>query len=115
MKVSIFLVLLVGNVCLAHAQTTTPKRTDSNTPLHAMQPDYPVPYNPPSVTAVKAIAERILGYLDTTTHTALINRTNRQVLADNRQLDSNSILKPGDFRLISYEWGVTYAGMLALA
>ena len=115
MKVFISLLLLAGIVGFANAQTTTPKRTDSNTPLHAMQPDYPVPYTPPSVTAVKAVAERILGYLDTTTHTALINRSNGQLLTDNRQLDSNSILKPGDFRLISYEWGVTYTGMLALA
>jgi unsaturated rhamnogalacturonyl hydrolase len=114
MKIYSLLFWMLAVAFFAEAQTTTPRRTDSNTPLHAMQPDYPVPYTPPSVTSVKSVADRILYYLDTTTHTAIINRSNGQLLLDNRQLDSNSILKPGDFRLISYEWGVTYTGMLAL-
>src|SRR5690606_6694158 len=29
-----------------------------------------------------------------------------------KKADQNSIFKQGDFRLISYEWGVTYTGML---
>jgi unsaturated rhamnogalacturonyl hydrolase len=114
MKFYKLFILFLAAASVAKAQTPTPKRTDSNTPLHALQPDYPVPYAPPSAASVKQVAERILHYLDTSTHATLVNRVNGQMVQQSQQPDSNIILKPGDFRLISYEWGVTYTGMLAL-
>ncbi len=33
-------------------------------------------------------------------------------VTDYSKIDRTTIFKPGDFRLLSYEWGVTYAGML---
>jgi hypothetical protein len=43
----IFLVLIP-----ALSQTTPAKVTDSNTALHLLQPDYPVPYGPVKVEAM---------------------------------------------------------------
>ena len=34
------------------------------------------------------------------------------MLTDLTKIDEHTTLKPGDFRIVSYEWGVTYAGML---
>lgn len=104
------LVLLTG-VLTATAQ----KQNDVTTPLHAMQPDYPVPYVIPAKADVKKVLDRIYNYLDTVTPPVMINKKTGAVLTDPSQLDTNSAVKQGDFRLTSYEWGVTYAAFLRAA
>lgn len=90
------------------------KANDVTTPLHALQPDYPVPYVIPSQNGIKAILDRVYAYLDDATPASFINKQTGEVISNN-QFDSNTIFKPGDFRLTSYEWGVTYSGMLTIA
>ena len=85
---------------------------DTNTPLHLMQPDYPTPYGAPSDSAVMATLERVHGYLETHTPYGFVNSKTDEELTDYNQIDENTQLKKGDFRLVSYEWGVTYAAML---
>lgn len=95
-----------------NSQTQPTKRNDSNTPLHALQPDYPVPYGAPTTDDVKKVLDRIYNYLEATTPVQIENRNTGEAITDFTKADSNTIFKPGDFRLISYEWGVTYTGML---
>lgn len=88
------------------------KATDATTPLHALQPDYPVPYKIPSAAEITGQIEKVYQYLNATTPSQLVNKqTGKEVTVT--AVDTNTIFKPGDFRLTSYEWGVTYAGMLA--
>jgi rhamnogalacturonyl hydrolase YesR len=89
------------------------KSTDANTPLHALKPNYPVAYEIPTVENVKEKLTIIYNYLNTATPAQLIHKQTG-AMVDVNSLDSNTIFKPGDFRLTSYEWGVTYAGMLAV-
>jgi unsaturated rhamnogalacturonyl hydrolase len=91
------------------------RSNDVTTPLHAMQPDYPVPYIIPAQASIKTVLDRIFHYLDSVTPPQFINRTTRTVIADVNNPDTNVIFKPGDFRLTSYEWGVTYSAMLRAA
>lgn len=88
------------------------KNTDATSPLHAMQPDYPVPYGPTSIDDVKKVLDRIYGYLSMTTPAAIVDRTTGNDITDYSLIDHNSELKQGDFRILSYEWGVVYSGML---
>jgi unsaturated rhamnogalacturonyl hydrolase len=88
------------------------KANDVTAPLHALQPDYPIPYNPPTTDAVKKVLDRIYNYLDAATPPQWINRSSGAALTAVNAADTNTVLKPGDFRLTSYEWGVTYSGML---
>jgi unsaturated rhamnogalacturonyl hydrolase len=99
---------LLGVSAVAQAQKTN----DVTTPLHLMKPDYPIPYNPPTTEAVKTVLDRIYNYLDGVTPPQFVNRTSGETIASLSAADTNTIFKPGDFRLTSYEWGVTYAGML---
>ena len=85
------------------------KQTDVNAPLHALQPDYPVPYGAPGKEKVKAVLDRVYDYLNAVTPAAMINQQTGEVINETAQLDTNSIVKTGDFRLTSYEWGVTYS------
>ncbi len=88
------------------------KANDVTAPLHALQPDYPVPYKIPTVADITGQIEKVYQYLNTTTPAQLVNKQSGKEIAFNAA-DTNTIFKPGDFRLTSYEWGVTYAGMLA--
>jgi len=99
--------ILILNLCL-HAQ----KQTDSNTPLHLLKPDYKTPYGKPEIKDITAVLDRIYNYLNENTPAVLLNKETNTEVADYSKIDANTIFKPGDFRLISYEWGVTYAGML---
>src|SRR5687767_5044276 len=104
----ILLLVLVQPGVMTLAQN---KGNDVTTPLHALQPDYKVPYGAPTPDEVKRVLDRIYNYLDAATPVQLVNkRTGNSV--EISTADSNTIFKEGDFRLVSYEWGVTYSGML---
>ncbi|SDZ99064.1 Rhamnogalacturonyl hydrolase YesR [Porphyromonadaceae bacterium KH3R12] len=118
MKKKYFTVLLFIISCIialpSYAQKKSDPINDFNTPLHLLQPDYAIPYGIPDKKEIKSTLDRILTYLDNATPATLIdNATGREInLSD---INHNSGLKRGDFRLASYEWGVTYAAMLAAA
>lgn len=88
---------------------------DSNTPLHLLAPDYKVPYGELQAESVKTSLDRVLSYLDKETPALVINKNTQSVVSDYSKIDENSQLKQGAFRLASYEWGVTYSGMLEAA
>jgi unsaturated rhamnogalacturonyl hydrolase len=90
------------------------KATDANAPLHALQPEYKVPYKVPTAAEIKTVLDRVYNYLDTVTPPAFVNKQTGMIETGNEP-DTNFIFKKADFRLTSYEWGVTYAGMLAAA
>ena len=108
----LFLLLLPFSVC---GQVSPPKANDANAPLHALAPDYPVPYGMPTTAGIKTVLDRIYHYLDAVTPAQLVNRGTGLPLGDISKADTNTIFAPGDFRLLSYEWGVVYSGMLQAA
>ncbi|WP_346857906.1 glycoside hydrolase family 88 protein [uncultured Draconibacterium sp.] len=91
------------------------KMNDVTTPLHLLQPDYPHAYGVPGVDDIEQVITRIYDYLNQVTPAQLVDKTSGELISDYTKVDANSIMKPGDFRLTSYEWGVTYAGMLLAA
>ncbi len=108
MRLSLSLLILFIGATGLRAQ----KINDSTTPLHLMAPNYDTPYGKPEVKSITVVLDRIYSYLDQTTPMALIDKASKAELTDYSKIDVNTIFKPGDFRLLSYEWGVTYAGML---
>lgn len=107
--------LFIATFLVAHtafAQRNETKANDSNTPLHLLQPDYPVPYGKVEIADVTKVLNRIHGYLDGVTPPNFMNSKTGEKLTDLSKIDSNTVLQKGDFRLVSYEWGVTYGAML---
>jgi len=111
------LILSFIAVCIltpnSRAQNLPAKITDSNTPLHLLQPDYPVPYGPAKVEDIVAILNRIYNFLDASTPAKLVDHQTKIEITDMSKLTPESGFEPGVFRLISYEWGVTYGAMLS--
>jgi len=85
---------------------------DVTAPLHLLKPDYAVPYEPMSKEEIKKVLDKVFNYLDAVTPAQMINKQTNEVVTDISKADSNTVVKPGDFRLTSYEWGVTYSALL---
>lgn len=87
-------------------------QTDATTPLHLLKPDYPIPYGIPKQEDVISVIGRVHAYLNGVTPPSFANEKTGEIFTDASKIDQNTILQRGDFRIVSYEWGVTYAGML---
>jgi unsaturated rhamnogalacturonyl hydrolase len=81
-------------------------------PLNRLSSDYPVPYNIPSEQDIVHLLERILAYLDEATPMSMVDEVSGNKINDLGLAGENSVFAKGDFPLVSYEWGVTYTGML---
>jgi rhamnogalacturonyl hydrolase YesR len=108
-KVKLFIALIFAT-CIAAAQVKT--GNDVTAPLHAMKVDYPVPYEAMQKEDIKKVLDRVFNYLDAVTPAQMVNKQTNEIVQDVTKIDSNTVLKKADFRLTSYEWGVTYAAML---
>jgi len=103
---------LTLTVFSANAQYTTLKGNDVTTPLHLLKPEYPTPYGETKPADIKVVLDRVFNYLDANTPAQLADKTSGAAVTDYKKVNANTIFKQGDFRLLSYEWGVTYTGML---
>jgi rhamnogalacturonyl hydrolase YesR len=105
-------VLFVALTLPVFAQNQPAKITDSNTALHALPPDYPVPYKPVRTEEVTVVLNRIYNFLDTSSPARLVDRQTKAEVSDLSKINGVTIFDPGVFRPVSYEWGVTYGAML---
>ena len=67
----------------------------------------------PSISARQTL-DRVYDYLNSCTPAAVTDGDGG-IITDYSKIDENSTLKKGDFGICTYEWGVTYSGMLALS
>jgi len=86
---------------------------DSNTPLHLMKPEYKVKYGVSTSDEIKTVMDRVLNYVSANTPATLEDKTTRKEVTNLKKANADTRLRSGDFRLTSYEWGVTYSAMLA--
>lgn len=115
MKKISFLLLVIVSVSCSTNKPVQLTVNDSNTPLHLMKPDYKTPYGVVDTVAVKQTLNRVLGFLEKATPMRVLDKTTNTPVADYGRMDKNSVLERGQFRLTSYEWGVTYMAMLHVA
>ena len=105
----ISLALFMGFSSVAYAQQIN----DNNTPLHLMKPEYRVGYGVSKVESVKRTMDRVLNYINAETPAVLIDKKTGKEITRMKDINADTYLKQGGFRLTSYEWGVTYSGVLA--
>jgi rhamnogalacturonyl hydrolase YesR len=109
----LILIFAAGLSVNALAQQPQQQRvTDQNTALHAMQPDYKVPYGPMKTEDISAVLTRIYNFLNESTPAKVIDRETKAEITDLTKLTAGTNFAPGVFRLVSYEWGVAYGAML---
>jgi len=109
-SISIFFIFVLFT-CL-NSESFPQTVTDVNTPLHAIQPDYPVPYKAVKAEEVTEVLNRIYNYLEASSPARLVDRQTKAEVADLSKINSNTVFDQVVFRLVSYEWGVAYGAML---
>ena len=108
-------IVFLGASAGVFAQKNITTSNDSNTPLHLVQPDYPIPYGPVKREDIAKTLNRIYAYLNEATPAEFVNGKTQEAVSDLSKIDEYTELKKGDFRLVSYEWGVAYGAMLLAA
>jgi rhamnogalacturonyl hydrolase YesR len=113
MKRNILLFAFLLPIAVLAQNNQTKPQNDATTPLHLMQPDYETPYTIPTTEGITKVIDKVYNYLEAVTPPQLVDASGTEI-SDFSKIDAQTKFKQGDFRLISYEWGVTYAGMLHL-
>lgn len=93
----------------------TKRMTDASVSLFNVHSDYDFPYEIPSRGDVSEKLERILHFLEKATPDGIADAATGERVTDLRRIPERFVFTTGDFRPYSYEWGVTYSGMLRAA
>jgi len=111
----LFVISLGAQPNTGETKATAAPVAGSGVEPNRLQPAYPVPYAPAKPEEIKAVLDRVLVYLEQASAVKIINRDTREAVTDLAHLPVNAGLERTDFLLTSYEWGVTYSGMLNAA
>ena len=72
-----------------------------------------VKYGIPQVNDVEAVMHRVLKYVDESTPAVVVDGKTQQEIARYKDINENSRIKQGGYKMVCYEWGVTYSAMLS--
>jgi hypothetical protein len=110
-------VSLVAGSCLGQAPAPAANVTQPSVQMYSgrVPPAYPMAYPPATPDEIKAVLSRVLGYLEVASPIKVIDRDTKAPVTDLTKLPPHAGFDRTDFLITSYEWGVTYAGMLLAA
>ena len=77
--------------------------------------DYPTPYEPATEEQIRATLERVHAYVEQAAPVQVIDGDTGEPVPDLKKLPVHVALARTDMQILTYEWGVTYAGMLSMA
>jgi len=107
-------------VAAAAAGQSTPQvhtaspQTDPGVYSGRVQVDYPTPYEPATEEQIRGVLERVHAYLLEASPVRVVDADTGEA-ASLDKLPEHVALARTDFLIATYEWGVTYAGMLRAA
>ena len=112
---------LFTTVALFGAMAAMPLAAQNQSPASVAQEQQRRPAVSPEeraaaqVAAVKGHLDRILLFLGENSPAGIVDSKTGEKVTDYRKIDENSVLARGRFGIVTYEWGVTYSGMLKVA
>jgi unsaturated rhamnogalacturonyl hydrolase len=110
--------LLCSSLAVAQStpnQVHTSPQQDPGVYSGRLKVDYPTPYEPATIDQIRATIERVHAYVDTAAPVEVIDGDTGSAVADLAKLPPQVALARTDLQILTYEWGVTYAGMLRTA
>ena len=63
---------------------------------------------------IKADLDRIFNYLNQNTPAKIVNKETGEAVTELKNINASSVFERGKFGINTYEWGVTYSGMLKI-
>jgi len=116
--IGLAIVLPMSHPALAQSTPTqvhTPPQQDPGVYSGRLKVDYPTPYEPATVEQIRATLERVHAYVDQAAPVQVIDGETGAPVTDLTKLPATVALARTDMQILTYEWGVTYAGMLRSA
>ncbi len=98
-----------------HIVDNNKRITDASVSLFELHSDYDFPYIIPSRENITEKLVRIANFLEVSTMKEFITSDTGEIITDFNKLSEKFQQAKSDFRPYSYEWGVTYSGMLKAA
>jgi unsaturated rhamnogalacturonyl hydrolase len=99
----------------APQQVTATPQQDAGVYSGRLKVSYPTPYELATVEQIRAVVDRIHAYVVEAAPVRAIDAETGEVAPDLNRLPANVALARTDLQIITYEWGVTYAGMMLLS
>jgi rhamnogalacturonyl hydrolase YesR len=97
----------------AKEHTATPQ-SDPGVYSGRLKVDYPTPYESATEEQIRAVLERVHGYLLDASPVRPVNADSGEAVTPGKLPDHVAFART-DLLILTYEWGVTYAGMLRTA
>jgi len=114
----VFAALLIAGPVAAQSTPTqvhTPPQVDPGVYSGRLKVDYPTPYDPATEDAIRKTLELVHAYVDQSAPVRVIDGDTGAPVNDLTRLPAQVALARTDLQILTYEWGVTYAGMLRSA
>src|SRR5690349_18862899 len=96
-------------------QVHTSPQQDPGVYSGRLKVDYPTPYEPATIEEIQTVLERVHAYVDTAAPVQVVDGNTGAPMTNADTLPSQVALARTDLQILTYEWGVTYAGMLRTA
>jgi unsaturated rhamnogalacturonyl hydrolase len=77
--------------------------------------NYPTPYELATVEQIREVVDRVHAYAVEAAPVRVVNGATGEVLKDLSKLPPSVAWDRTDLQILTYEWGVTYAGMMLLS
>jgi unsaturated rhamnogalacturonyl hydrolase len=111
-----------GFATVAFAQEQKPPNVVTETPQQnpgvysgRLAVNYPTPYELATVDQIRAVVDRVHAYALTAAPVSVVNAETGAAVTDLAKLPPQIALARTDLQINTYEWGVTYAGMMLLS
>jgi hypothetical protein len=100
----------------AAGQTTAPGGgRGGRGPANPNNTNYPMPYGVVTPEQIATVAGRVYDFIDSNTASRIISRGNGEPITDFTKFVPDAAFEQKPYQIVSYEWGVTYSGLLELA
>ena len=109
--------LLLAQICAAQSkpiESHDSPKTQPGVYSGSIPVAYPTPYDPASVEDIQRTLTRVYAYVDEATPARIVDATTGEV-ASGQALPKHAALERTDLLILTYEWGVTYSGLLLAA
>lgn len=110
--------LATASAALAQSQATqiyTSPRVDPGVYSGRLTPNYPTPYQPATAQSIEATLQRVHAYLEQAAPLRVVDGATGSEVSNLKKLPELAALDRTDLLILTYEWGVTYSGMLLAA
>ena len=96
-------------------QVTVTPQQDAGVYSGRLKVNYPTPYELATVEQIRAVVDRVHAYAVEAAPVRVVNGATGEVVKDLSKLPPSVAWDRTDLQILTYEWGVTYAGMMLLS